>query len=100
MPERIDVRDISCTRLMRPEFVCVLSQKMIVVALVNNNGDFRGIFGAFRSEIADNNGRVISYDTCNEIRTRLGIRIRKPPVSGCFSRLVKGDITVLLLTPS
>jgi hypothetical protein len=75
MPERIYTRDISCTRLMRPEFICILSQKMVVVALVNDNGDFRGIIGTFRSEIANNNRRVISYDTCNEIWTRLGIRI-------------------------
>jgi hypothetical protein len=73
---------------------------VIVIAFVNNDGDFGRFFGALGGEITHDNYWIIPYDTRNEIWARLGIPVRKPSISGCFSWLMERHITVLFFTPS
>lgn len=73
---------------------------MVVVALVNDDGDLRRIGRAFRREITHDNPWIISYHTRNEIWACFGIRIGKLPIAGRLARLVKGNIAFLVLTPA
>jgi len=83
---------------MRPEPVRILAKKMVIVALVNNDGNLRHIGRALRREITHNRRRSIPHDAYNEIWTRLGIRIGELLMPGRLARLMEGDIAVSLLT--
>ena len=98
MPERIHARHVPRARFMRPEPVGILPEKMVVIALIHDNRDFGCIRRTLTREIAHNNRRIVPYDTCNEIWTRLRIRIGESPIPCRLARLVKRDIAVGTLT--
>ncbi len=98
MTKSIYVRHVPRTRFMRPEPVGILPEKMVVVALIHDNRNLGCIRRTLTREIAHNNRRIVTYDTCNEIWTRLRIRIGESPVSCRLARLMKRDVAVGTLT--
>ena len=98
MTECIHARHVPRARFMRPEPIGILPEKMVVIALIHDNRNLGCIRRTLTREIAHNNRRIVSYDTCNEIWTRLRIRIGESPIPCRLARLMKRDVAVGTLT--